>query len=110
MSMVIKLLGASQITSATPPALYKVPPSTSGALGAIVNNIRIVNRGSSVDLNVYVRRGTTDYRISDTNKNIATNTILILKPEVTLAPDDEIKLVASATPALDFVISGSEQY
>lgn len=107
MSMVIKLLGANSITTTTPGPLYTVPAS---ALGAIVNNIRIVNTGSSVDVNVYLRSGGTDYRISDTNKNIAANAILLLKPEVTLAPSDEIKLVASATPALDFVICGMEQY
>jgi hypothetical protein len=36
--------------------------------------------------------------------------MLLLKPEITMAPSDEIKLVASATPTLDFVICGMEQY
>lgn len=107
MSMVIKLLGAGVISTTAPGPLYTVPAS---ALGAIVNNIRIVNTGSSVDVNIYLRSSSTDYRISDTNKTIAANTVLLLKPELTMAPLDEIKLVASVTPTLDFVICGTEQY
>ncbi len=111
MSMVIKLLANGPITSATPAALYTVP---STSLGAIVNNIRIVNTHATtnVTVNVYLTPspGSTQYRISKLNEALNAKKMIIIKPEITMGPSDKIELVVSATPTLDFVISGSEQY
>ena len=108
--MVLKLLAANHTSTATT-TLYTVPGTS---LGAIVNNVRLVNTNTSTNsatVNVYLTSGGTDYLISEKDKVIAIKELFLIKPEVTLAPNDAIKVVASGTSLnLDYVISGTEQY
>ena len=110
MPLVIKLLGHGAISGAATTALYTVPASPT-ALGAIVNNVRLVNTaGSSTTVNLYFTpSGGSQIRILDKDKSIAAGDILVVKPELTMAPSDKIELITIAGAALEHVTSGVEK-
>lgn len=111
MALVVKLLnsGVTNINAAT--VLYS---ASSSGLGAIINNIRVVNTGTTVaaTVNAFVRLGAgPQIRILDMNKSVAFSptpgSALVIKPELTLGPTDTIEVTTSA--AMDFVVSGVEK-
>ncbi len=108
MPFTIRLLGAGGITGAGTTHLYPVPGTVSGA---IVNNVRLVNTGAaSVTVNLFYKpNGLAQVRILDKDKSIAAGDILVVKPELTLAPSDAIDLVTTGTPSLEYVVSGVEK-
>jgi hypothetical protein len=115
MALVIRLLGAGSINTASTRVLYPDTvnfPVPAGVLGAIVNNVRIVNlAGSSVSVNLYYRPngGAIPFRILDRNKAIAAGDVLVVKPELTLAAGDQIEIVTTGSPQLEYVVSGVEK-
>jgi hypothetical protein len=108
MPFTIKLLGADGISGAGTTALYTVPGS---ALGAVVNNVRLVNTGAaSVTVNLYFRpSGGSQVRVLEKDKSIPASEILVVKPELTMAPSDKIELVTTGSPSLEYVVSGVEK-
>ena len=105
--MALRLLGSGGITTATTTALYTVPGTV---LGAIVNNVRLVNLSASVNINLYYTpSGGSQVRIWDWNKSLPANDIVVVKPELTMAPGDKIELVTTGTPSLEYVVSGAEK-
>lgn len=108
MALTIKLLGSGAISGVATTALYTAPAS---GLGAIVNNVRLVNTaGSSTTVNLhFTPSGLSQVRILDKDKSIAANDILVAKPEVTMGPSDKIELTTIAGAAIDYVVSGMEK-
>jgi hypothetical protein len=108
MPFTIKLLGADAISGAGTTALYTVPGS---ALGAIVNNVRLVNTGAAaVTVNLFFKpSGLSQVRILEKDKSIAAGDLLVVKPELTLAPSDRIELVTTGSPSIEYVVSGVEK-
>ncbi|MBI2927040.1 MAG: hypothetical protein HYY24_15200 [Verrucomicrobia bacterium] len=111
MALVIRLLGYGFVTNTAPPALYTVPTGT-GVLGAIVNNIRLVNvSGAAGTINLYFTpSGGSQVRILDRDKQIAANDLLVVNPDLTMAPGDKIEAdPTGGSIYVDYVISGVEQ-
>ncbi len=108
MPISIKLLGAGAISGAGTTHVCTV---SSGALGAIVSNVRVVNTGvSAVTINLFYKpNGQAQVRILDKDKSIAAGDLLVVKPELTLAPSDMIDLVTTGSPSLEYVVSGAER-
>jgi hypothetical protein len=109
MAMIIRLLGAGAITTAATTPLYSAPGTV---LGAIVDNVRVVNlAGSSVTVNLnYTPSGSSSpVRILDWNKSIAANDLVVVKPELTMAPGDKVELVTTGSPNIEYVVCGTEK-
>ena len=105
MPFIIKLLGAGPTNAGTVTGLYTVSAT---ALGAIVNNVRIVNTGSAAIVNLFFKpSGGSQIRILDKDKSVAAGDILVMKPELTMAPSDAIEVTTSV--AMEFVVSGMEK-
>jgi hypothetical protein len=108
MPLTIKLLGANGISGAGTTPLYAVPGSV---LGAIVNNVRLANTGgSTTTVNLYFKPNAgNQVRILEKDKPIPAGQVLVVKPELTLAPSDKIELTTVAGTTLDYVVCGAEK-
>jgi hypothetical protein len=108
MALIIRLLAANVKTASGNTALYTVPTTVSGA---IVKNIRLVNTHTgSVTFNLYFTpSGGSQVRILDRDKSFAVGALVVVKPELTMAPSDKIDLSTSAGTSIDYVVSGFEK-
>jgi hypothetical protein len=108
MALIVRLLGAEATNAGTLTGLYTV---SSPALGAIVDNVRLVNTGgSSVTVNLFVKpSGGSQVRILDQDKSVppGIGSALVIKPELVLSVGDAIEVTTSA--AMDYVVSGMER-
>lgn len=81
MPFIIKLLGNGTTNNGSNTGLYT---ASATCLGAIVSNVRFVNTaGSSGTVNLFIKRGGSQYRILDKDKVVAAGDILVVKPEIT---------------------------
>src|SRR5437660_159115 len=111
MAFIIKALGYGTLIVSGTADLYTVPAAKSAlVIGAIVNNLRFVNTGaSSATVNLFFKAsGGSEVRILDKDKSVAAGIALVVTPELTMAPADEIHVTTSA--AMDYVVSGVERY
>ncbi|HVR37014.1 MAG TPA: hypothetical protein VMS21_14305 [Methylomirabilota bacterium] len=108
MPFTIKLLGHGGISGAATTALFTVDAN---ALGAIVNNVRVVNTGgSATTVNLYYKpNGGSQVRILDRDKSIPASEIVVVKPELTMGASDKIELVTVSGAAVEYVVSGMEK-
>jgi hypothetical protein len=107
MALVIKLLKAGPTNSATNTQLYSV---SSPALGAIVDNVRLVNTGGvPVTVSVFFKASgsPSQVRILDRDLVVGTGSSVVVKPELTLATGDAIE--ATTSVPMDCVVSGMER-
>ncbi|MBI2928464.1 MAG: hypothetical protein HYY24_22575 [Verrucomicrobia bacterium] len=114
MALGIRLLGAGVISGAATTVLYPNSnyPVPAGVLGAIINNVRIVNTHAtnSTQVNLYYTpSGGSQLRILDQNKSINAGDLLVVKPDLTMVPADKIELVSASGASLEWVVSGVDQ-
>jgi len=104
MPFIIKLLATGSLNGGG--TLYPVPGTTTGA---IVSNIRFVNTGgSAATVNLYFKpNGGSQIRILDRDKSVPAGDVLVVTPELTMAPSDAIEATTSA--AMEYVVSGMER-
>jgi hypothetical protein len=105
----IKILGNGAISGAATTHLFQAPASE---IGAIVSNIRILNKaGSAATLNFYYRpSGGSQQRVYGRDYSLPAGELLVVKPEITMGPSDRIELVTLSGASLDYVVSGMERY
>lgn len=105
MPFIIKLLGNGTTNNGSNTGLYT---ASATCQGAIVSNVKFVNTASvSGTVNLYIKRGGTQYRILDKDKIVNAGDILVVKPELTLAANDAIEV--TTTQVMDFAVSGMEK-
>jgi hypothetical protein len=110
MALIVRLLGAGSASIGVTTSLYTVP-TTGGVLGAIVNNVRLVNvGGANGTFNLYYKPsgGATAFRIQTREQALNTNKHIVIKPDLTMAPGDALQVVPSGS-ALEYVVAGVEQ-
>jgi hypothetical protein len=109
MALIIRLLGAGSASIAVTTTLYTVP-TTGGVLGAIVNNLRLVNvGGASGTFNLYYKpSGGSAYRIQTREQSLNANKHVVIQPDLTMGPGDALQVVPSGS-ALQYVVAGFEQ-
>ncbi|MCI0748444.1 MAG: hypothetical protein L0Y58_23810 [Verrucomicrobia subdivision 3 bacterium] len=108
MAVEIRLLGADLVNTATTTVLYTVPPTVAGA---VVYNVRMVNTGGAqTNVNLFFKPNAgAQVSILDKDKLIPSNNILVVKPNLTMAPSDKIELVTTGTPSIEWVVCGVEK-
>src|SRR5438874_6725579 len=106
MPFLIRILGLGATNAGSLTVPYSV---SSPATGAIINNLRFVNTGaSSATVNLFFKPSAgSQIRILDKDKSVAAGDILVMKPELTMAPSDAIEVTTSV--AMEFVVSGMEK-
>ena len=108
MPFIIKILGAGATIANAKTGLYTATPAPPG-LGAIVQNVRLVNTAAaSGTVNLFFKpNGGSQIRILGKHKPVVAGDILVVKPELTIGPSDAIEVTTSQV--MDFVVSGVEK-
>jgi hypothetical protein len=113
MSVQVLSLASGQLSTTSQTAIYTSPVGPP-ALTSIVKSIRLVNTTSSpVTVNLYISRflnpGYDTRHLIPLSMSVPGNGAAIDDQEITMASGDIIKGDASATTAVDFVISGIQR-
>ncbi|MBI2925115.1 MAG: hypothetical protein HYY24_05350 [Verrucomicrobia bacterium] len=108
MALIIRLLGAGSAPMDVTTTLYGV--TGTGVLGAIVNNVRLVNVSTSnATFNLYYKpNGLPAIRIQTKEQALNINKHVVIKPDLTLGPGDALQVFPSSSN-LEFVVAGVEQ-
>ncbi|MCI0748445.1 MAG: hypothetical protein L0Y58_23815 [Verrucomicrobia subdivision 3 bacterium] len=75
-----------------------------------MSNVRLVNTGGQVNVNIYFRAsgGINPIRIFDRDASLGT-ALTILKPELTMGPGDRIEMSTTSSPQVEYVVCGIEK-
>ena len=107
MSVQVLSLGSGPLPASTT-SIY-LSPTTPVALTTIIKSIRLVNKGSTATMNLYLKTAAdgNDRRLMPPNFSISAGTMVIEDQEITMSPGDNID--ADTTGTVDYLICGIQR-